>query len=75
MAIRLESVLLEMERLKDDLLIVAHPTVLKCIYSYWLDLQEDKIVDGIQINANEVIELSPVAYGCQERRHQIPFMW
>lgn len=68
LAIRLESVLLELEREKDDVLIIAHITVLRCIYAYFLDLKESEI-PFVDIPRNSVIELTPVAYGCKIRRH------
>ena len=71
LAIRLERVLLCLEREKDDLLIIAHPTVLKCIYAYLLDLKEEDIVNDIEINQNEIIELTPIAYGCTEKRYSL----
>lgn len=71
LAVRLESILLELEREKDDLLIIAHPTVLKCIYAYVMDKSEQDIVKGIQINNDEIIELIPVAYGCKETRYSL----
>ena len=70
LALRLEPVLLELEREKDDVLIVAHPTVLRCIYAYLLDLPADQI-PTIPIPEETVIELIPVAYGCKEKRYSL----
>lgn len=68
MAIRLEDVLLELEREKDDILIIAHPTVLRCIYAYLLDRPESDI-PSLTIPLHTLIELQPKAYGCNERRY------
>ncbi|ORZ32653.1 6-phosphofructo-2-kinase-domain-containing protein [Catenaria anguillulae PL171] len=42
LALRLEHVILELEGEKGDVLIIAHETVLRCLYAYLMDL-EDKV--------------------------------
>lgn len=37
LAVRLESVIMELEREKNDVLIIAHETVLRCLYAYLFD--------------------------------------
>ena len=51
-AIRLESIILELEREKNDVLIIAHESVLKCLYAYLLGLSED--VSFSRVNAYEL---------------------
>lgn len=71
---RLEDVLLEIEREKDDVLIIAHPSILKCIYAYLLDRSESEIPAtefGGFDQVGAMVELIPVAYGCRETRHKI----
>lgn len=70
LAIRLEEILLELEREKDDVLIIAHESVLKCIYAYLLDKSEHEMIN-LEIPWETVIELNPVAYGCIEKRYTV----
>ena len=71
LAVRLEDVLLELEREKDDILIIAHPTVLRCIYAYLSDKPESEIPE-LAIPLHTVFELQPKAYGrANERRYAV----
>jgi 6-phosphofructo-2-kinase/fructose-2,6-biphosphatase 4 len=40
LALRLEHVILELEGERDDVLVIAHETVLQCLYAYLMDLGE-----------------------------------
>ncbi|KAL7751394.1 hypothetical protein RI367_003254 [Sorochytrium milnesiophthora] len=68
--VRLESILLEMEREKDDLLIIAHETVLKCLYAYLMD-RDEKEIPALHIALGTLIELHPRTYGVTETVHQM----
>ncbi|KAI9029752.1 bifunctional 6-phosphofructo-2-kinase/fructose-2,6-bisphosphate 2-phosphatase [Phycomyces nitens] len=70
LAARLESVIMELEREKDDVLIIAHETVLRCIYAYLLD-RPDKEIPFLSIPRSCLIEITPSAYGCKEARMEI----
>ncbi|RUP20962.1 histidine phosphatase superfamily [Jimgerdemannia flammicorona] len=70
LAIRLEACILELEREKNDVLIIAHETVLRCLYAYLFDRPESEI-PGIAIPRNYLIEIVPSAYGCKEARLEI----
>ncbi|CAG8652045.1 18266_t:CDS:2, partial [Acaulospora morrowiae] len=70
LAVRLESTILELEHEKNDVLIIAHETVLKCLYAYLFDRPEDEI-PRIVIPRNYLIEIIPSAYGCHETRMEI----
>ncbi|RHZ44785.1 hypothetical protein Glove_709g32 [Diversispora epigaea] len=70
LAVRLEATILELEHEKNDVLIIAHETVLKCLYAYLFDRPEDEI-PGIVIPRNYLIEIIPSAYGCRETRMEI----
>jgi 6-phosphofructo-2-kinase/fructose-2,6-biphosphatase 4 len=70
-AIRLEEILLELEREKDDVLIIAHESILKCLYAYLMDRSEKEIPTELQIPQNVILELTPVAYGCAEKRYSV----
>jgi 6-phosphofructo-2-kinase/fructose-2,6-biphosphatase 4 len=61
---------MELEREKNDVLIIAHDSVLRCLYAYLFDRTEDEI-PFISIPRNTLIEVTPTAYGAKESRMQI----
>ncbi|ORY92088.1 6-phosphofructo-2-kinase-domain-containing protein [Syncephalastrum racemosum] len=65
LAVRLEAVIMELEREKNDVLIIAHETVLRCLYAYFFDLPETDI-PSLKIPRKNVIAVTPSAYGCKE---------
>ncbi|CAM0140106.1 unnamed protein product [Umbelopsis sp. WA50703] len=69
LAVRLEPVIMELEREKNDVLIIAHETVLRCLYAYLFDRTEQEI-PRISIPRNILIEIAPTAYGAKESRMQ-----
>ncbi|KAG2189210.1 hypothetical protein INT44_004352 [Umbelopsis vinacea] len=69
LAVRLESVIMELEREKNDVLIIAHDSVLRCLYAYLFDRTEEEI-PRIPIPRNTLIEVTPTAYGAKESRMQ-----
>ncbi|KAI1320527.1 hypothetical protein EDD11_000489 [Mortierella claussenii] len=71
LANRLERVILELEREKNDVLIVAHESVLRCLYGYLHGLPEAEI-PSLEIPEGVLLELTPTAYAIEERRHNIP---
>ncbi|KAG2192929.1 hypothetical protein INT46_003139 [Mucor plumbeus] len=71
LAVRLESVIMELEREKNDVLIIAHETVLRCLYAYLFDRPATEI-PTISIPRSCLIEITPSAYGCKESRMEIP---
>ncbi|KAI9216598.1 6-phosphofructo-2-kinase-domain-containing protein [Blastocladiella britannica] len=71
LALRMEHVILEVEGEKGDVLVIAHETVLQCLYAYLKDLG-DKLIPKIEIPFGTLIELVPSAYGTSETRHEIP---
>ncbi|KNE65063.1 hypothetical protein AMAG_10727 [Allomyces macrogynus ATCC 38327] len=70
LALRMEHVILELEGEKEDVLVIAHETVLQCLYAYLMDLGE-KDIPRLQIPSNTLIELVPQAYGTRETRYLI----
>ncbi|KAI7866896.1 6-phosphofructo-2-kinase-domain-containing protein [Spinellus fusiger] len=70
LAIRLESVIMELEREKNDVLIIAHDSVLRCLYAYLFDRTESEI-PTISIPRSCLLEITPSAYGCKESRVEI----
>ncbi|KAI9189102.1 hypothetical protein H9P43_000530 [Blastocladiella emersonii ATCC 22665] len=70
LALRLEHVILELEGEKGDVLVIAHETVLRCLYVYLNDLDE-KAIPGMEIPSHTLIELTPKAQGTVETRYRI----
>ncbi|KAI8087935.1 6-phosphofructo-2-kinase-domain-containing protein [Gilbertella persicaria] len=70
LAVRLESVIMELEREKNDVLIIAHETVLRCLYAYLFD-RPAREIPTISIPRSCLIEITPSAYGCKETRMEI----
>jgi 6-phosphofructo-2-kinase/fructose-2,6-biphosphatase 2 len=68
--IRLEPVIMELER-QENILIVGHQAILRCLYAYFLDLPQADL-PYIKIPLHTVIKLTPKAYGCDEERYTLP---
>ncbi len=64
---RLEPVIFEVERERRPLLIIGHQAVLRALYAYLMD-QRPEACPTLPIPLHTVIELTPTAYGCEERR-------
>ncbi|KAI8347142.1 6-phosphofructo-2-kinase-domain-containing protein [Mortierella sp. GBAus27b] len=71
LANRLEKVILELEREKNDVLIVAHMSVIRCLYGYLHGLPEADI-PSLEIPEGVLLELRPTAYAIEEKRYKIP---
>ncbi|KAJ9054154.1 hypothetical protein DSO57_1017629 [Entomophthora muscae] len=65
LAVRLESVIMELEREKDDVVIIAHESVLQCLYGYFFDLKETEI-PFLRFGYDSIVEVVPSAYGSKE---------
>lgn len=65
--LRLEPLAQEMERTREPVLIVGHQGILRILYAYFMGLDR-KEAPYVNIPLNNVIELTPHAYGCHERR-------
>ncbi|CAH7676809.1 fructose-6-phosphate 2-kinase [Phakopsora pachyrhizi] len=68
--VRLEPVIMELER-QENILIVCHQAVLRCLYAYFHNLSQDEL-PYIKIPLHTVIKLTPKAYGCDEERFTVP---
>ncbi|TNE92473.1 MAG: fructose-2,6-bisphosphatase [Deltaproteobacteria bacterium] len=64
---RVEPVIVEIERQRRPLMIVAHQAVLRALYGYFLDKAPES-VPHLDVPLHTVIELTPHAYGASERR-------
>jgi len=61
---------MELER-QENILIVGHQAILRCLYAYFLDLPQADL-PYIKIPLHTVIKLTPKAYGCDEERYTLP---
>ncbi len=64
---RVDRVIIEAERQRAPLLIIAHQAVLRALYSYFLGLPVEH-TPYVPIPLHTVIKLTPKAYGCDEER-------
>jgi broad specificity phosphatase PhoE len=65
--LRLEPLAQEMERTREPVLIVGHQGILRILYAYFMGLDRNE-APYVNIPLNNVIELTPHAYGCHEKR-------
>jgi broad specificity phosphatase PhoE/predicted kinase len=68
---RLEPVIFELEREKAPILVIAHQAVLRALYAYVMDLPPSQC-PFVSIPLHTILELEPTAYGCEERRLELP---
>jgi broad specificity phosphatase PhoE len=64
---RLDPVIVELERQRSSVLVIAHQAVLRALYAYFTDVAPEDC-PFLPIPLHAVIELRPHAYGCEERR-------
>lgn len=67
---RLDPVLIELERQRDPVIVVAHQAVIRCLYGYFTD-RPPEACPHLDVPLHTVIELVPRAYGPQEIRHLV----
>lgn len=60
--VRLEPVLIELEREKEDLLIIGHSSVIRCLLAYLIGLPASEI-PAIEIARGDLLEVVPTSYG------------
>jgi 6-phosphofructo-2-kinase / fructose-2,6-biphosphatase 2 len=65
--IRLEPIIMELER-SEDILIVTHQAVLRCIYAYFMK-KDQKKSPWMNVPLHTLIKLTPRAYGTDEERY------
>lgn len=66
--LRLETIVLDIERTREPILIVGHQGIHRLLYAYFMGMPRDK-APYVSIPLNTVIELTPNAYGCEEKRY------
>jgi broad specificity phosphatase PhoE len=68
--LRLEPVIFELERERAPVLIIGHQAVLRALYAYLMD-RPPEACPRILVPLHTLIELTPTAYGCDERRFEL----
>jgi 6-phosphofructo-2-kinase / fructose-2,6-biphosphatase 4 len=61
-SVRLEPVLIELEREKEDLLIIGHSSVIRCLLAYLIGLPASEI-PAIEVARGDLLEVVPSSYG------------
>ncbi|ODN99536.1 6-phosphofructo-2-kinase/fructose-2,6-bisphosphatase [Cryptococcus wingfieldii CBS 7118] len=62
LSVRLESVIFELERCQDDLLIIGHASVIRCLLAYLVGLPPNE-VPAVEIARGDLVEITPASYG------------
>ncbi len=65
---RLEPIIIEMERHREPLLIIAHQAVLRIVYAFYCGLSREE-APYVSIPLNTVVEMAPSPFGCRIERH------
>jgi broad specificity phosphatase PhoE len=68
---RLEPVIVEMERRREPVVVIAHQAVIRCLVAYFTD-QSMEACPRLEVSLHTIIELVPKAYGPVERRVEVP---
>ncbi|KAF8330106.1 bifunctional 6-phosphofructo-2-kinase fructose-2,6-bisphosphate 2-phosphatase [Amanita rubescens] len=68
LSIRLEPVLIELEREKEDLLIIGHASVIRCLLAYLIGLPASEI-PAIEVARGDLLEVVPTSYGVVSQAH------
>ncbi|KAJ0414553.1 6-phosphofructo-2-kinase-domain-containing protein [Aspergillus carlsbadensis] len=71
LAVRLEPIILELEREQNDLLIIAHESVLRVLYGYLMACNAADI-PFLEFPRDEILEIIPESYQNEARRIHIP---
>lgn len=64
--VRLESCIFELERVQDDLLIIGHASVIRCLLAYLVGLPPSE-VPAVEIARGDLVEVTPASYGVMTR--------
>ncbi|SPO22680.1 related to 6-phosphofructo-2-kinase [Ustilago trichophora] len=68
LSVRLEPIIFELERTRNDVLIIGQSSVLRCLIAYLQGLQPGEI-PSIQVREGQLIEILPQAYGVKTEVH------
>src|SRR5262249_35111716 len=67
---RLDPLIIQLERQTSPVLLIAHQAVLRALYAYMMDRPPSEC-PRLEIPLHTVIQLTPTAYGCDERRFEL----
>ncbi|KAF7316225.1 6PF2K domain-containing protein [Mycena indigotica] len=62
LGVRIEPILIELEREREDLLIIGHASVIRCLLAYLIGLPASEI-PAIEIARGDLLEVVPASYG------------
>jgi len=62
LCVRLEPILVELEREQEDLLIIGHASVIRCLLAYLIGLPASEI-PAIEVARGDLLEVVPTSYG------------
>lgn len=68
LCVRLEPNLIELEREKEDLLIIGHASVIRCVLAYLIGLPASEI-PAIEVARGDLIEVVPTSYGVHSQAY------
>ncbi|KAM0749991.1 bifunctional 6-phosphofructo-2-kinase/fructose-2,6-bisphosphate 2-phosphatase [Meredithblackwellia eburnea MCA 4105] len=71
LSVRLEPVILELEREPADVLLIGHGSVIRCLMSYLQGLTPQEI-PNVELRRGDVVQVTPSAYGVNMTTH---FFW
>lgn len=66
LSVRLEPILIELERESEDLLIIGHASVIRCMLAYLIGLPASEI-PAIEIARGDLLEIVPASYGVHSK--------
>jgi 6-phosphofructo-2-kinase / fructose-2,6-biphosphatase 4 len=66
--VRLDPILVELEREKEDLLIIGHASVIRCVLAYLIGLPVAEI-PAIEVARGDLIKVVPASYGVHSQAY------
>ncbi|RXK41697.1 6-phosphofructo-2-kinase/fructose-2,6-bisphosphatase [Tremella mesenterica] len=66
LSVRLEPIIFELERCQEDLLIIGHASVIRCLLAYLVGLPPNE-VPAVEIARGDLVEVTPASYGVMTR--------
>ncbi|KAI9637032.1 6-phosphofructo-2-kinase-domain-containing protein [Dioszegia hungarica] len=66
LSVRVEPIIFELERCQEDLLIIGHASVIRCLLAYLVGLPPNE-VPAVEIARGDLVEVTPASYGVVSR--------
>ncbi|ORY20384.1 putative cytoplasm protein [Naematelia encephala] len=66
LSVRLEPCIFELERVQQDLLIIGHASVIRCLLAYLVGLPPNE-VPAVEMARGDLVEVTPASYGVMTR--------